>query len=158
VVECGSGVSTLWLALAIEHYGLDTRVVSLEDDLDYARSTEEMLRAHGVDARVEVRHAPLRDASLGDHDVPWYDTSTIADLHDIGLLFVDGPPVGMGKLAPCAAVSLLHDRLAQRSSVLLNDLGRDDEQEAVEPWSTLLPGYTRTDLALEKVAVLLRRV
>jgi hypothetical protein len=157
VVECGSGVSTLWLALAARHHGIDTRVVALEHDATFAESTRDTLVRHGVDDIAEVRLAPLKPCSLAGHDSSWYDEAALADLHDVGLLFVDGPPASTGDHARFPAVALLRDRLAQSSSVLLDDMIREDEQEVARQWEGLLPEHARTDLMLDKGAVLFRR-
>jgi hypothetical protein len=36
IVECGSGASTLWLALALRRFGISGRVVALDHDPDFA--------------------------------------------------------------------------------------------------------------------------
>jgi predicted O-methyltransferase YrrM len=93
-IECGSGTSTLLLALAAQQYSIDCRLVSLEHELDYVEGTRALLADHGVSHLVDVRHAPLTPTSLADHSGPWYVPAAYADLRDIGLAFVDGPPGG----------------------------------------------------------------
>nr|WP_255524181.1 class I SAM-dependent methyltransferase [Terrabacter sp. MAHUQ-38] len=157
VVECGSGVSTLWLSLVIDHFGLETRVVSLDHDPVYAEQTRQTLRDHGVAHVAEVRDAPLAPTGLPGHDTPWYALESIEDLHDIGLLFVDGPPDATGPLVRLPAVPLLKDRLAPRASVVLDDVVRAAEQEVMSRWAAILPDFTLTRLSLQKDASRFRR-
>lgn len=157
VVECGSGVSTLWMALVIDHFGLETRIVSLDHDPEYAEQTRQTLRDHGVAHVAEVRDAPLGPAGLEGHDTDWYAVEAIEDLHDIGLLFVDGPPDTTGPLVRLPAVPLLRDRLAPRASVVLDDAVRAGEQEVTTRWQAVLPDFTLTRLPLQKQASRLRR-
>ncbi|MER7071754.1 class I SAM-dependent methyltransferase [Terrabacter sp. NPDC000476] len=157
VVECGSGVSTLWMALVIDHFGLETRIVSLDHDPEYAEQTRQTLRDHGVAHVAEVRDAPLGPAGLEGHDTDWYAVEAIEDLHDIGLLFVDGPPDTTGPLVRLPAVPLLRDRLAPRASVVLDDAVRAGEQEVTTRWQAVLPDFTLTRLSLQKQASRLRR-
>lgn len=157
VVECGSGVSTLWLALAARQFGLDTRIVALEHLSRYAAATRAVLRRHGVDHLVDVRDAPLEPTWLAGHATPWYAASALADTEGIGLLVVDGPPGAIGPLARWPAVPLLRDRFAPNVSIVLDDTIRSDEQAVVARWRTLLPDFVADDLPLEKGASILRR-
>ncbi|WP_435745532.1 class I SAM-dependent methyltransferase [Nocardioides sp. SYSU DS0663] len=157
VVEAGSGASTLLLALAAREHGLDTRIVSLDHDAHFAARTRELLERHGVADRAEVRWAPLARTHVVGHLTPWYDEEALADLHDVGLLVVDGPPTGTGPAARYPAVPLLQDRLAARCTIVVDDTGRQDDREVVDRWARLLPDFDRTDLPLEKGASILRR-
>jgi hypothetical protein len=157
VVECGSGVSTLWMALAIKQRGLDTRIVALDHEQEYADKTTRMLRLHGVDDIASVRIAPLVDVKSEDGVQPWYDPSAIADLKDIGILFVDGPPGTAGQLSRLPAVPQLWDRLAPTASVVVDDSFREDEQSIVDRWLQLHPELVREHYDTEKGAEILRR-
>jgi hypothetical protein len=158
VVECGSGLTTLVLALAIEQHQLPTRIVSLEHQDSYAVRTRELLERHGVAGHAEVRLAPLAPTSLADHDTPWYDEAALAGLEEIGMLLVDGPPTGTGPLARYPAVPLLLDHLAERCVILMDDMFRDSDRTTAELWSGLLDGFDyRLDRELEKGLGVFRR-
>src|SRR5262249_56359583 len=43
VVECGSGASTLWLALAMRRFKINGRIIALDHDPAYARHTPHLL-------------------------------------------------------------------------------------------------------------------
>src|SRR5262249_34469650 len=57
VVECGSGGSTLWLALAMRRFKIDGRIIALEHDPVFAASTRDFLARHDVSGLAEVRDA-----------------------------------------------------------------------------------------------------
>jgi hypothetical protein len=157
VVECGSGSSTLLMALTAREYDLSLRVVSLEHDKHFAQATRELLARHGVSEYADVRHAPLRENSLPDHPAPWYDEDALRGVTDIGLLFVDGPPRSTGSLARLPAVPLLHERFAARCTIILDDANRPDEQAVAEQWAALLTDFRTETVDLQKGAVVLRR-
>ena len=140
-IECGSGTSTLFLALAKQQYDIPCRLVSLEHHADYAAGTRALLEEHGVGHLADVRHAPLTTTPLTDHAGPWYEPSAYEDLHDIGLAFVDGPPGDVGPQARYPMVPLLGDRLASSCAILLDDMSRADERGVGERWMTQLEGF-----------------
>jgi predicted O-methyltransferase YrrM len=132
VVELGSGTSTIWLAYALERLG--GRIVSLDHEPAYAERTRTMLRAHRLESVAEVRDAPLRQISVRGDAFEWYDADALADLDAIDLLLVDGPPGSIGPLSRYPALSVLTPRLTPGATVVLDDLGRADEQETLRRW------------------------
>jgi hypothetical protein len=157
VVEGGSGVSTVVLALAAKEHGIPTRIVALEHQPEWAEHTRRMLERHGVADLAEVRIAPLQPISLEDHSTPWYDESAIADLTDVGLVLVDGPPEGTGPRARYPMVPLLRDKLAARCTIVVDDTARPGDADVVERWRPLLPGFDLELLKLDKGAAVLSR-
>ena len=156
-IDCGSGTSTLFLALAAQQYGINCRLVSLEHDLAYAEATRALVADHGVGHLVDVRHAPLTTTSLTDHSGPWYDPAALQDLHNIGLAFVDGPPGDVGPQARYPMVPLLADRLASPCAILLDDMNRSDERVVAERWMTQLEGFSYRYLPLTRGAGIFTR-
>ena len=156
-VEGGSGVSTVVMALAVREHGLPTRVVALEHQPDWAERTRRLLDRHGVAEYAEVRVAPLGPTSIADHSTPWYDETAVADLRDIGLLLVDGPPGVTGPRARFPMIPLLRDRLAARCTILVDDTAREGDADVVELWRPLLPDFEFETLNLDKGAAVLTR-
>jgi hypothetical protein len=157
VVELGSGVSTVVLASAVREHGLDTRIVSLDHHAHYAAQTRALLERHGVADLVDVRFAPLARTHVPDHLTPWYDEAAIADLHDIGMLVVDGPPTATGPAARYPAVPLLAGRFAARCCIVVDDTTRPGDRAVVARWAAQLPEFAVRDLPLEKGAAVLHR-
>lgn len=156
-IEGGSGVSTVVMALAAREHGLPTRVIALEHNPEWAEHTRGMLERHGVAEYAEVRVAPLAPTSLDDHSTPWYDESAVADLTEIGLVLVDGPPEGTGPRARYPMVPLLRDKLAQRCTILVDDTARPGDADVVERWRPFLPEFELEVLHLDKGAAVLSR-
>lgn len=133
IVECGSGSSTLWLAYAARHIE-GVRIVALDHNEHYAAATCALLDLHGLSDVADVRHAPLRDVTVGGETLSWYDTDQLADVESIDLLLVDGPPQRTGPRARFPAVPLLRDRLATGAVILADDATRPAEQKAFAQW------------------------
>jgi predicted O-methyltransferase YrrM len=152
VVELGSGTSTVWLGYALEKIG--ARLISLDHDSDYAARTREMLDAHGLTGVAEVRVAPLSELTTDGRTYQWYDVEQLADLRGIDLLLIDGPPAATGPDARFPALHVLESRLAATATVVLDDVNRPDEQEAVRRWTESIAGLTAEPHLLGRHAVM----
>jgi hypothetical protein len=157
VIECGSGWSTLWLALAARRFELPGRVVALEHAAKYASLTEELLEAHDVAALADVRLAPLEPLELDGRSWRWYSREAWEDLAGCSVLLVDGPPGKSSTHARFPAVPALASRLAPRVVVALDDGRRTGEREIVQAWRDMDLGLELLDLKLAKGAVVLYR-
>lgn len=155
VVECGSGLSTIWIGYALQAVG-SGRCVSLEHDSDYARETTRELDRHGLTEVAEVRHAPLKVAKMEGVSQPWYDTTSVEDLDGISMLLVDGPPKATGPRARYPALPLLRSRMRSGSLVILDDTARDDERDISDAWMSSELGIVRQVLPHEKGCDVLR--
>ncbi|WP_265521802.1 O-methyltransferase [Oerskovia flava] len=132
VVECGSGTSTLWMSYALKESG-GGRLIALEHDATYVEKTRQLLAEHGLSEWAEVRHAPLVSTPTPRGDFPWYDVDP-SSLGPIDLLLVDGPPQATGRHARYPAMPVLHDTLVPGALVVLDDVMRKDEREAMSYW------------------------
>lgn len=157
IVECGSGLSTLWYAFALRRNGIPGGVVSLEHLESYAEQTRELVARHGVADLVDVRWTPLESYRLDGETYSWYERKGWSDLSDIDLLFVDGPPADTNPHARYPALPLLLDRLSPNGAVLLDDLVREDERETLESWQSTYPELVADRIRLEKHAALVHR-
>jgi predicted O-methyltransferase YrrM len=157
VVECGSGVSTLWLALTMQQFDIAGRIVSLEHDGTYAALTREILRDHQADSLCDVREAPLESFQLDGDTYQWYAQGAWSDLTAIDLLFVDGPPGDIGRQARYPALPLLRNALSANATVVVDDFIRTDEQQIVSRWLKDYTDFSSQILPLEKQAAIMRR-
>jgi predicted O-methyltransferase YrrM len=156
VVDLGSGQSSVWMAGAMREAGYEGRVIGVDHDERYAEATRELGRRQGVEAWLTVVHAPLVDVEVDGRASRWYDPAALADIRDIDLLSVDGPP-GQGlEQARWAALPLLRDQLSPGATIVLDDLIRRDEQEILEDWLDRLPGCDVERFDFEKGAAVLR--
>jgi predicted O-methyltransferase YrrM len=157
VVECGSGASTLWIALAMRRFEIDGRIVSLEHDPVFGAKTRELLARHKVLDLVEIRDAPLEPCTVDGEDYSWYATRAWQDLKAIDLLFVDGPPAATGHQARYPALPMLSESLSPVATIVLDDLIVPDMQEVLRLWLAAYPDFGSQVLPLEKQAAVLRR-
>lgn len=150
VVEFGSGASTVWMALEAKRRGCGTRIISLEHDADFAAVTQRALGHNGVAELVEIRVAPLAPLATRHGAQLWYSPQTWQDLHDVDLVFVDGPPGGTGPHARYPAVEAMAGRLGSGALVVLDDTDRDDERAALAAWLELESPTGRAELFEER--------
>ena len=157
VVECGSGASTLWLALAMRKFGIDGRIIALDHDPVFGRKTRGFLARHDVADLAEVRDAPLETFSLDGETYSWYARRAWEDLKGIDLLFVDGPPATTGHQARYPALPLLSGSLSPAATAVLDDLVVPDMQKVLQLWLDTYPEFSSEILPLEKQAAVLRK-
>ncbi len=157
VVECGSGASTLWLALAMRRFKVDGRIIALDHDPVFGGKTRDLLARHDVRDLAEVRDAPLESFSLDGETYSWYARRAWEDLTGIDLLFVDGPPAATGHQARYPALPLLSGSLSPVATVVLDDLVVPDMQKVLRLWLDAYPDFGSEILPLEKQAAVLRR-
>ena len=133
VVECGSGTSTLYLARALQLKG-SGKLVAVEHLAEYLERTEQALKEHGLSEFAEVRYAPLEEIEIDGTARMWYAASAIADLDDIDVLIVDGPPGTTGERARYPAYPILRPKLAPSALIIIDDAERTDEKAIVDVW------------------------
>lgn len=143
VVEFGCGVSTLYLAKVLFEQG--GRLVSFEDNADWAAQVRSLVIREGLSGTATIIDAPLGRSQLARGNLQWYDEAIVNSAIDgleIDLALVDGPTAfdpGMG-LARYPAFPAIASRLAERCAVVLDDISRPGEQEIVAGWRRL-PGF-----------------
>lgn len=133
VLELGSGVSTVVVAMALRNQG-SGQITSVDHDPAYAVKTRKELAAQDLLPWATVRDAPLVQTQTPRGHVPWYDLTVLDQLGQIDLLVVDGPPRQSCTDARLPAYELLKDRLAPGAVVVLDDTLRKDESASVAAW------------------------
>ena len=127
VVECGSGLSTAVIALALEKS--KRTLITLEHDNEWARRTRRRLRIAGI-TNVRVLDRPLE--SKGDWS--WYSVTSRDLPRSVGLVICDGPPAdtpgGRWGMLPA-----LRGHLTQDPIIVFDDVNRAPELNAAEAWA-----------------------
>lgn len=150
VLDLGSGLSTLILAKSAPA----ARIISVDNSPEFAAKTAQMLHSHNI-SNVDLRVAPLNAHSSG---VDWYQSSALAGIEKIDLLFIDGPPGSKNPQARHPAFDECLHLLSPRAIVIIDDIGRDGERELAQKFADALPNHTLEFLDHEKgTAVLLPR-
>jgi hypothetical protein len=133
ILEVGSGYSTIILGAYAAYQ--DAEVVTLEHDPKYLRTTRRALRRFGVDRRLDLRFAPLRNHWFGDHGpYCWYD---VALKGDFDFVFIDGPPKVLGRRG---AFFALQGHLQPGWRIWVDDGFRKHEQHSVRLWEKSFAG------------------
>lgn len=135
VVECGSGNSTVIMARCLRGLG-GGRIVSLDQDAEYARRTTELLRLSGLGDVATVVTVPLTLREVNGQLHRWYgqEYEPLID-QPIDVLVVDGPPGSSGPRARYPAVPLLKSHLGSESWIILDDGDRPDEAAIARIWA-----------------------
>lgn len=141
IVECGSGVSTLYIGRLLRQCGAG-HLLSVEHDAGWAALITDLLRREGLEDYVTLIHAPLQPSPFTEVVGDWYDTTTInKHLADpaIDLLLVDGPPAFTPQLqqARYPALPFFRPHLAAGGAVFLDDAGREGEQFILNQWAQM---------------------
>lgn len=137
VVELGAGVTTLYVAKAIEVYSLDCKVYTVDENQEWLDMMRDLLLAENISDSVTFIQAPVKPYDEGH----WYDKETVAtalkDAPPIECLVVDGPFAGPegGVNNRYAALPELYDKLGERCIVFLDDTNRPGEKAIAERWS-----------------------
>lgn len=153
VLETGSGVSTVFLAYALQDSG--GHVIALEQDEDYAAETRDMLRFHGLEDVATVVHAPLHTYDIDGESWLWYNWSPEPD-DAFDFLFIDGPSGDVQDLARYPVLPLVGSHVRDGSAVFVDDAARDDERQTVERWTDEEPVVVERYVDLEKGLYVLR--
>jgi hypothetical protein len=133
IVECGSGISTVVLGYALKKNGFG-KLIALEHNKDYFLRTESLIKHHGLDSFVQIKHAPLGKITIKNLEWEWYKLDKEWFQAPIELLVVDGPPKATGPLARYPTLPKIQPYLASGAGILLDDYDRFDEKEIVRRW------------------------
>ena len=156
VMEASSGVSTLIIAYCLKKIGRG-KVISLEHDLKYAKSTKHLLAMHGLEKWAEVVHAPLKKIDINNEEWLWYDIKDLTIDSRIDLLVIDGPPASTQDLARYPALPLLWGDIKNGATIILDDGIREDEKKIVEQWKDELKYLDYDYFDFEKGAFLIKK-
>jgi predicted O-methyltransferase YrrM len=137
VVECGGGVSTIYIARLLDQLGAG-HLYTVEEDIGWASRLSELLARDDLNARVTVITAPLVPSGTAEHTQPWYSEEALQALPQggIDLLLIDGPVASTRdrRHARYPALPFFHSRMADRCTVVLDDISRRGEQELIDRW------------------------
>jgi predicted O-methyltransferase YrrM len=148
VVDLGSGISTLVLAKTSPN----AKIFSIDHLAEFAGKTNLLLEEHQI-ANVDLRVAPLSPHPSGGD---WYSVSAFADIDQIDLLFIDGPPGSKDDKARHPVLAQCLSKLSPGAVIVIDDAGRAGERELAEMFASALPGYELEFLNHEKGTAVLR--
>lgn len=117
ILECGSGLTTLALALGAKHGGKGAKIHTLEHEEGFMANTLTLLETYGLGEYVTVRNAPLHD--YGDYE--WYSEPLWKPQGGFAAAVVDGPPRS-AKGGRMGFYELCGNHLAPRCRVMVDDM------------------------------------
>lgn len=138
IVEYGSGLSTLIMAIALSRAG-GGKLIAVEHDEEYYKKTRDLLKNAGLFDRVELLLCPLVEIEINGASYKWYSlTETTLENYvvesEVDLLFVDGPPAATGPNARFPAYHVTKKFLSNDALIVLDDADRADEAAIVNQW------------------------
>ena len=140
VLEFGSGLSTIFMALVIKKYSLPTKITSVEADEEWVSRISDKASALGLSSILTIIHAPLvLQPRLGQNN-SWYDFKDLSETEFVSspfdMVLVDGPPAYREdiSLSRFGALPFLHEMLADDFTILLDDANRDGEKKVLALW------------------------
>jgi hypothetical protein len=123
IVECGGGISTLYIARLLAERG--GRLTTIEDDERWCEQLRTQLACEGLTETTRIICAPLKSTRLSLAGDPWYDMNILDDHFGnskaIDLILVDGQTVGIIRYP---AVPYFAAKLAKEHAIVVDDLGR----------------------------------
>lgn len=150
IMELGSGTSTLVIAAALKKLGAG-RFLSIEHDHAYFEKTQALLQVCDLQNHVELIYAPLEKWEHDGLSYQWYDLPFDMIDHMIGrnqldLLLVDGPPAATNYHARYPAMVRLKDYCCDSTVILLDDAGREEEQQILVRWQALMGAQSSSQM------------
>lgn len=140
ILECGSGISTLYIARLLNKQAKG-HLYSIEHDFNWLNTIKTMLTPE-EQKMVTFIEAPLVSSELSLNKGQWYDASRIRTMlgqSKIDVLLVDGPPAATDDpFVRYPALPFFRQQLAQGCMIALDDVQRRGERIVWEKWHSLL--------------------
>jgi hypothetical protein len=138
VVECGGGVSTIFIARLLAERG--GRLQTIEDDERWAQTLAAELAREGLDRHASVICAPLAPyaGAWPGEEGRWYAAAPLerAINDPVDVLLVDGPSAytRLTRHARYPALPFFRARLDEDFAVFLDDISRPGERDVLARW------------------------
>ncbi len=127
ILECGSGISSILLGLALERSGRE--VFCLEHDSIWKGKIETTAR------RFQLKNVTVIYSALIDYgEFVWFERSPTLLAQKYSFIFCDGPP-GATKGGRYGVLPVLLQALEYPCLILLDDASRPEEQKTLNRWS-----------------------
>jgi len=142
IIEFGSGLSTLYIASYFEKSNSYGRVISIENDEEWASIVMDYLDEMEVSSEYcRVLEAPLRPFGQKDKPELWYDTEILREglrEEEFDMVFVDGPVswTRENDFARYPALPFIQNRLQEEFVVFLDDAEWGDQKEIAQRWTS----------------------
>ena len=140
-VELGSGVSSIYLGLALKKFSAG-KLDSFDHEELFTKKTQKFLEVNGLVDIVTVRHSPLSSYYFDQSEWLWYDDTVLKAKKGIDLLVVDGPPRMLQEKSRYPALPIFIEKLSKKATIVLDDANRANELEVIDLWEKFLKSNT----------------
>jgi hypothetical protein len=142
IVECGSGLSTMYMARVLKNLKDGGRIVSIDHDDAWLERIAALLIEEDLGPFVDFVHAPLVEGDWGMGPARWYDPDIVTSAVEafrIDLLLVDGPVASDSnrQYDRYPAVPVLSRYFSEALTVILDDINRAGEKAVVDKWRSV---------------------
>lgn len=127
VLECGSGLSSLLLAVTAGRRGFS--VHTFEHDPLIQRKLEGLVARYRL-RNITIHHTPIR--SYGDFD--WYEVPRDQVGKDFRLVICDGPARHLTDSGRYGLFPMMRDRLDPQCRVIMDDSNRSLDRHVIRRW------------------------
>jgi predicted O-methyltransferase YrrM len=140
IVECGAGISTIYICSLLKSLQQETKFHSVDHDEKWLSLIRNYLEERNLLDYAELVHAPLTDhKECFNGKCTWYDTVELESKISgppIDLLFIDGPPANddNSEYARYPALPYFRPKLSDDFSVVLDDASRRGERLITRRW------------------------
>jgi len=144
ILELGCGLSTILMARMIEQNGLETKITSVDHNLGWIDLMSGIISKENLQNKVNLIYSPLKtEKEWNNKKYYWYDEDILNKKLGINydLILIDGPPAWNPEIefSRIFAFPFLTKKLNDKTfSIMLDDIGRNGEKEAMNYWSSLI--------------------
>ena len=156
IVEFGSGISTIIIARFIQVSNLETKILSIDNNLEWKKFISKELDKYNCKDKIKKKKPfsylhHQKEFTEYDNNY-WYDFKRVKEAINnldvaIDLVVVDGPSTGFSKYSRYSAIPMIKNKLSKNVSIFLDDIRRKGEKEILVKWNKELEG----ELQFEKM-------
>lgn len=134
ILEFGSGVSTISMALSCQRLSLNCLITSIDHDPKFSRSTEQQFARLEVNIGTRFSVAPLVVREFGGKQLPAYflEEADACESIPADLVLIDGPPLLLGGRE--GVLYQVMNVIRPGTLILLDDANRAHELEIISKW------------------------
>lgn len=139
IIEYGSGISTIYIAILLNKFGINAAFTSIEHDKIWHDKIESILNDLQLHNNCSLKYIPLGKSNESFSNTNWYDKELLSENlpSKIDMIIVDGPPAYNSalRLSRYPAIPFSRNRLQDEYIVILDDIYRSGERLILKKWS-----------------------
>lgn len=129
LVELGSGYSTIIISKFISMNNLDCKVISIEENEQWAKLVSDLLEKESLDEIAKIECLKVKDS--------WYvedELDLIMKNQEIQVLIIDGPNAGNKEDIRSEAMNYFDGKISTNALVVIDDVHRKAEYAMLNNW------------------------